>query len=108
MGKRMIEVDDDALVLTFSPNPQKDNLGKVATYMPIVRLSVGDKAIGLVTDLNVKTASSGVTPEIKVTLAGGLAREDAKSMPDALKEAIRDYARLLSTIPGVTVESPFE
>lgn len=106
MGKRTIELEDRDFAFVMKMQKQVDGLGNVTGYTPVTSVYVGDKQIGLITSVELK-ATSSVTPDVKVTLAGGLSHEDAKTMPDSTKEAVKDYARLLGLVPGVTVESPF-
>lgn len=107
MEKAIIELEDRDFAFIIKMVKQVDGVGNVTGYAPVMRVYVGDKQIGLVTSVDIGGASSGQTPSIKVVLAGGLSYEDARVAPDSLKEAVKDYARLLGLVPGMTVESPF-
>jgi len=106
MEKRTIGLEDRDFAFVMKMQKQVDGLGNVTGYAPVTHLYVGDKQIGLVTEVSIK-ATSSVTPDVTVVLAGGLSQEEAKRMPDSTKEAVKDYARLLGLVPGVKVESPF-
>lgn len=84
---------------------QVDGLGNVTGYAPTTYVYVGDKQIGLVTSVSVKS-TSGTTPEIDIQLAEGLAYEDAKRMPVELKKALDEYATHVAQVPGAKVGHP--
>jgi len=105
MGKT-VELEDRDFAFVMKMNKQVDDLGNVTGYAPTMSVYVGDKQVGLITSISIRAATSSVTPDVEVELAGGLSYEDAKSMPDSTKESMRDYARLLGLVPGVKVKSP--
>lgn len=107
MGKLNLELEDRDFAFVMKMNKQVDGMGNVTGYTPVVKVYVGDKQIGVITNIDIRAAASGVTPDITVTLAGGLSHQDAKQMGDGLKEAVKDYVRLLGLVPGVKVDSPF-
>lgn len=107
MDKATIELEDRDFAFVLKMQKQVDGMGNVTGYTPLMKVYVGDKQIGLITSVDIEAATSSQTPSIKVVLAGGLSYEDAKMAQDSLKEAVKDYARLLGLVPGVTVESPF-
>ncbi len=107
MGKLNVELEDRDFAFVIKMNRQTDAMGNVTGYTPVMKVFVGDKQIGLITNLEVRAATSGVTPDIHITLAGGLSQEDARRMGDQIRESVKDYVRLLGLVPGVKVESPF-
>jgi len=106
MQKRTIGLEDRDFAFVVKMQKQVDGLGNITGYTPVTHVYVGDKQIGLVTNVDIKAASS-TTPNITVVLAGGLSQEEAKRMPDSMKESVKDFARLLGLVQGVKVESPF-
>jgi phosphoribosylanthranilate isomerase len=106
MEKRTIGLEDRDFAFVMKMQKQVDGMGNVTGYVPVTYVYVGDKQIGLVTSVEIQ-ATSSVTPDVKIVLAGGLSAEDARRMPDSTKEAVKDYARILGLVPGVKVESPF-
>lgn len=106
MGKLTVELEDRDFAFIMKAQEQVDAMGNVTGYTPVIKVYVGDKQIGVISGVEIR-ATSGLTPDVTVTLAGGVTPEQAKHMGDSLKEAVKDYARILGSIPGVKVESPF-
>ncbi len=93
----------DTLTITIERGSSLNELGET-TYSVTGKLFVNDTQVGYVSSISASLKADQLIPEVTVELLSGLSQEACSSLPENLRDKIRDNVNLLKNLEFVTVK----